>query len=70
MYLKITVICPICGGETKWIYDIEAEQMHRGAQGCGGGCTAIQEIDVSELSESDVEEFVSRKNIQENSLDL
>ena len=70
MYLKITVICPICSGETGWIYDTEVGKLHRGAQGCGGGCTAIQDIYVDEVNESDAKEFVNRNEIPMNSLDL
>jgi hypothetical protein len=70
MYLKIRVDCPLCAGQTTWIYDTEAGERHRGSQGCPGGCTAIQQIGIYELSEDDAKEFLKNEKYPKNSLDL
>jgi len=69
MYLKIKVDCPLCAGQPKWIYDIEEEKTHRGAQGCPGGCTGIIQIDIYEISESEVEEYLNEERHPRNNLD-
>jgi hypothetical protein len=61
MYLRIKVDCPLCAGEPKWIYDTGTGEKHRGAQGCPGGCTAIHQIDIWELSESEAAEYLSEE---------
>ena len=70
MLLKIEVDCPLCAADFNWIYDTDAKQSHRGAVGCPGGCTAIQQIRVRELSESDAKEFIDNERHPENNLDL
>jgi hypothetical protein len=70
MYLKIEVDCPLCAGQPKWIYDIDTGETHRGAQGCPGGCTAISQIKIWELSESEAAEYLSEERYPKNNLDL
>lgn len=70
MYLKVEFECPLCGGEPKWIYDTEAGKAHRGAQGCPGGCTAIHQTTIWELSESEVREHLSKEQYSKDNLDL
>lgn len=70
MLLKIKVDCPLCIGQPEWIYDTDTEQLHRGAMGCPGGCTGLQEINIRELSESDAKEFLSNERYPKNNLDL
>lgn len=70
MYLRIKVDCPLCGDQPTWIYDTDAGQKHREMQGCPGGCTALQQIEVRELSESEVKEVLREEKHPENALDL
>lgn len=70
MYLKISVDCPICAAEVDWIYDSDNEKLHRGAMGCPGGCTAIQEIRVTELSESRMKEYIKREDYPTNNFNF
>lgn len=70
MYLRIQVDCPFCISEAEWIYDTDAGQKHRGAQGCPGGCTAIQQIRIREFSEGDAKDFIKNERYPENDLDL
>jgi len=58
MYLRIRIQCPLCIGEPEWIYDTDTDQRHRGAMGCPGGCTAIQDIGIRQISEEDAKEFI------------
>jgi hypothetical protein len=70
MYLRIKVHCPLCVGEPEWIYDTDTDQKHRGAMGCPGGCTAIQDIGIRQISEEDAKEFISNERYPKNNLDL
>lgn len=70
MYLRIKVDCPLCAGAAKWIYDTETNRRHRGAQGCPGGCTAIQQIGIRQLSEEEAKEFLEDERYPKNNLDL
>jgi hypothetical protein len=70
MYLRITVQCPLCIGEAKWIYDSDSDQKHRGAMGCPGGCTAIQDVGIRQISEEDAKEFISDERYPKDNLDL
>jgi len=70
MYLKIKMDCPVCAGHPQWIYDIDTGETHRGAQGCPGGCTGIQQISIRELSEDDAKEFIKDEPFTRNNLDL
>jgi len=63
MPLKISVKCPICSHETEWIYDTDKEELHRGSMGCPGGCTAIQQIRVSEIIDSEAEEYLDEQRL-------
>jgi len=67
---KITVHCPLCAGEAQWIYDPDADKLHRGIMGCPGGCTSVQSISVSEIPEEDALDFLSEKRHPENNLNL
>jgi hypothetical protein len=38
--------------------------------GCPGGCTAIQEIGLRQISEEDAREFIKDERYPENNLDM
>lgn len=69
MLLKIRVDCPICLAEVEWIYDVEKARLHRASMGCPGGCTAIQEIGVREITEEEAQEFLDTQAYPRHDLD-
>jgi hypothetical protein len=70
MFLRISVDCPLCHGEAEWLYDTDTDQAHRGAMGCPGGCTAIQQFHIKQLSDSEAKEFINRERFPKNNLDI
>lgn len=70
MYLRIRVQCPLCVGEPEWIYDTDADQTHRGAMGCPGGCTAIHDVGIRQITQDEAEEYLDKERYPKNNLDL
>jgi hypothetical protein len=70
MFLKISVQCPFCIDKVEWIYDVDDSRLHRQTMGCTGGCTAVQEVSVQQVSESEVIEFLEQHPYPLNNLNL
>lgn len=70
MFLKISVQCPFCIDQVEWIYDVEDGRLHRQMIGCTGGCTAVQEMSVHQISESKAIEFLEQHPYPLNNLNL
>lgn len=51
MPVEINLECPSCGTTVTWLYNDEAEKLHRGPKGCPGPqCTVPFLLEAEEIS--------------------